>query len=156
MEIALASVEDAAEILAVQKRAYQSEAQIYDDFALPPLLETVEDLRAQFASKLILKAVEDGQLVGSVRGREEGPTVHVERLIVRPDRQGRGLGARLLREIEARFPQARRFELFTGHKSVRNLHVYEKFGYRVFREQPVHARLVLVFLEKVKLQESNI
>ena len=156
MEIALASVEDAAEILAVQKLAYQSEAQIYDDFALPPLLETLEDLRSQFASKLFLKAVEDGQLVGSVRGREERPTVHVERLIVRPERQGRGLGARLLREIEARFPQARRFELFTGHKSVRNLRLYEKLGYRVFREQPVHDRLVLVFLEKVKLQKSNI
>ena len=148
MEIALASVEDAAEILAVQKRAYQSEAQIYDDFALPPLLETVEDLRAQFASKLILKAVEDGQLVGSVRGREEGPTVHVERLIVRPDRQGRGLGARLLREIEARFPQARRFELFTGHKSLRNLHLYTKLGYREFKRVQVTDHLWLVYMEK--------
>ncbi len=148
MEIALASVEDATDILAAQRLAYQSEAEIYDDFAIPPLLETVEELRSQFAGKAFLKAVEGGRLVGSVRAFQEGSTVRVERLIVRPECQGRGIGTRLLLEIESQFPGAGRLELFTGHRSVRNLHLYEKLGYRVFKQHPVHDRLTLVFLEK--------
>jgi ribosomal protein S18 acetylase RimI-like enzyme len=150
MEITRATADDAAEILALQKAAYHSEAEIYGDFRLPPLVESLEDLRARLADRVFLKAVEEGSLVGSVRGFSEGSTVRVERLIVRPERQNRGIGSRLLREIEVQFPAAQRFELFTGHKSARNLHLYQKLGYRVFKRERVHDRLDLLFLEKCR------
>ncbi len=44
-EIAAATVDDAEIILALQRLAYQSEAAIYDDFTLPPLIETLEELQ---------------------------------------------------------------------------------------------------------------
>ena len=71
-----------------------------------------------------------------------------EKVAVDPGRQNRSLGTRLLREIEAAFPQAERFDLFTGHKSARNLYLYGKLGYRRCREEPVDAKLTIVFLEK--------
>ncbi len=67
-----ASIEDAAPILELQKQAYQSEAEIYDDFAIPPLLQTLDDLKKEFTAKTVLKAVCNGQLVGSVRAWEQG------------------------------------------------------------------------------------
>jgi hypothetical protein len=40
-----ATVSDAEEILALQKLAYQSEAEIYNDFGIPPLVQTLEAWR---------------------------------------------------------------------------------------------------------------
>lgn len=42
--ITAASPADAAAILALQKLAYQSEARLYNDFSIPPLLQTLEEL----------------------------------------------------------------------------------------------------------------
>lgn len=147
-EIVPATVADATAIWALQRRAYQSEARLYADDQLPPLVESAEALRAAFAQQRFLKAVADGQLVGSVRGRQEGATCQVGRLIVEPAWQNRGLGQALMLALEGFFPQATRFELFTGHRSAGPLHIYRKLGYQEYQRQPIHARLELVFLEK--------
>ena len=44
MIIEQASAEDAAEILALQKLAYRSEAELYDDYTIPPLTQTLEEM----------------------------------------------------------------------------------------------------------------
>lgn len=60
-------LEDALEILALQKLAYQSEAQIYDDWSIPPLLQTVEEIRDEFSTSVFLKAFSEHSIIGSVR-----------------------------------------------------------------------------------------
>jgi hypothetical protein len=60
-----------------------------------------------------------------------------------------------MRGIEETFKEARRFELFTGHKSEKNLHLYEKLGYRVFKKVKANERLTIVFLEKIKLTKEG-
>jgi ribosomal protein S18 acetylase RimI-like enzyme len=149
MEIRTATIEDAEAILALQHLAYQSEAAIYDDYTLPPLRDTLDDLTARFGSRQFLKAVEGGRIVGSVRFFQDGPTCHVERLIVHPEYRCRGIGATLLRQVEARCPNACRFELFTGQKSESNLRLYERAGYRPFRWERLNEKVCLVFMEKM-------
>jgi GNAT superfamily N-acetyltransferase len=148
MNIAPAHVENAPEILALQRLAYQSEAAVYDNFTLPPLTETLEALTARFGDRKFLKAIDEGRIVGSVRGFQEGTTLFVERLIVHPEQRRRGLGTALLGRIESLFPAARRFELFTGHKSLSNLRLYERLGYREFRREAANEKVVLVYLAK--------
>lgn len=148
MNISPATVEDAAAIFDLQRCAYQTEAAIYNDFSIPPLVETLEQLQDQFNSRLFLKATEDNHIVGSVRAFQKDATCYVERLIVDPAYRRRGIGTALLREIEAAHPAARRFELFTGHKSVNNLRLYERLDYRPFRQEIVNEKLTMVFLEK--------
>jgi ribosomal protein S18 acetylase RimI-like enzyme len=144
-----ATVLDAPAILALQRLAFQSEASLYGDFSIPPLTQTLEELQAEFDRQTILKAVGNGMIVGSVRAQmQDTTTCAVGRLIVHPDRQGQGIGTRLMQEIEKYFPQSQRFELFTGHKSARNLRLYERLGYREFRRQAVSSNATLVFLEK--------
>jgi ribosomal protein S18 acetylase RimI-like enzyme len=145
-----AQVTDAAEILALQKLCYQREAEIYQDFSIPPLHQTLERLRSEFGDHLLLKATDGARIVGSVRAILRDGTCHIGRLTVHPDRQNQGLGTALMQAIESRFPLAERFELFTGHRSEKNLHLYTKLGYRAFRAMPVSDRMSLVFLEKAR------
>lgn len=148
MDIETAKKEDAEEILALQKAAYASEGRLYGDPGLPPLTQTLEEMRADFERQLVLKALEEGEIVGSVRARMKEGSCLVGRLIVRPDRQGRGVGKLLMREIESRFPRAERFRLFTGHRSDKALHIYAELGYEEYRREYLSDNLTLIYLEK--------
>jgi GNAT superfamily N-acetyltransferase len=148
MMITRAAAADAAEILALQKLAYQSEAAIYQDYGIPPLTQTLPEIKAEFLRRHFLKAVAAGRIVGSVRAHLDQGTCCLGRLIVHPAYQNQGLGTKLMAEIEACFPEARRYELFTGHRSARNLYLYQKLGYRPVRSEKVSEKLTMVFLEK--------
>ncbi len=143
-----AAIADAAEILALQKLAYRSEAALYDDDTLPPLVQTLESMAQDIREQVTLKAVLEGRIIGSVRARQREETCYIGRLIVHPDLQNRGIGARLMHAIEGRFADARRFELFTGDRSAKNLYLYQKLGYRIIREAPLSAKVTLAYLEK--------
>ena len=145
-----ALVEDAPEILEVQRLAYALEAELYNAFDIPPLTETVEEVESDLRSHVFLKAtVGGGRLVGSVRAfMEDEATCCVGRLAVHPEFQNHGIGTRLMTEIERHFPEAEDFELFTGHKSSRNIHVYEKLGYREVRRNQVAPDIFLLYMVK--------
>lgn len=155
MKITPATLDDVQEILTLQHLAYQTEAAIYDDDTLPPLLDTLGDVTTRFESRRFLKAVDGDRCVGSVRAFQESETCYVERLIVHPDFRRRGIGTALLRRIETLFPTARRFELFTGHKSESNLRLYERHGYRRFRQERVNGKVSLIFMEKTMANDTD-
>ena len=148
MRIERATLEDAAEILALQHQAYQSEAALYNDATISPLTETFEALRADFVDHIVLKATIDGTIIGSVRAQLRLDTCYVGRFLVHPDWQNQGIGTQLMRAVEQACSAATRLELFTGHKSDRNLYLYRKLGYREFKRERVHDTLTLVFMEK--------
>lgn len=143
---------DGEQILKLQYLCYQSEAELYGDYLIDPLTETREELRAAMSGGLVLVARLGDEIVGSVRGRVEADgTVAIGRLVVHPRLRRHGLGARLLSTAEeelAAAPEARRYRLFTGHRSEGNLNLYRKLGYRTVGTEQVSARLRLVTLEK--------
>jgi hypothetical protein len=67
MIIEQAGVSDAEEILSLQKIAYKSEAEIYKDFNIAPLIQTLEEIKRDFRNQVFLKAVIQGKIIGSVR-----------------------------------------------------------------------------------------
>lgn len=139
---------DAPDILELQKLAYRSEAELYDDRRFPPLVQTLDSLRAEFTDSVVLKAVADGVIIGSVRARRAGDAWHIGRLVVHPDYQGQGLGTRLLRAIERESGDLHKLELFTGHRSAGNIRLYERLGYVRSREQVLSPAVTLIFMEK--------
>jgi len=149
MEVEIASIDDLTEILELQIRAYQSEAAIYNDYSIEPLIETPLELQEQFKHKTFLKAVLDGKIVGSVRGYLKEETVHIGRLAVESDFQNQGMGTLLIRSIEAYFPNAKRYELFTGNKSINNLRLYNNLGYSEFKREPGGDQIMMIYLEKI-------
>jgi ribosomal protein S18 acetylase RimI-like enzyme len=148
MEIERAIISDAEEILSLQKLAYRSEAEIYNDFNIPPLVQTLESIEKDFENQYFLKAVIDGKIIGSVRAYTKEGTCYIGRLIVHPDFQNRGIGTDLMNEIERIFNTCRRFELFTGDKSERNLYFYQKLGYKIFKKAKITDQTMIVYLEK--------
>ena len=142
-----AEVSDAPAILALQKRAYHSEAEINNDFSIPPLTQTLEQLQSEFTVKVILKVVVNGEIVGSGQVRLENGTAYIGRIIVRPELWGQGIGSRILQTLETVFPDAQRFELFTGAKSVKNITLYKNRGYSVFKDVFL-GNTPVIFLEK--------
>jgi ribosomal protein S18 acetylase RimI-like enzyme len=151
MFIEQADVKDAEEILRLQKLAYQSEAEIHNDYSIPPLTQSLKEIGAEFENQIFLKATDDdGEIIGSVRAYESQGTCFIGRLIVDPELQNQGIGTSLMNEIEKRFDDAKRFELFTGHLSKRNLYLYQKLGYSEFNREIVNKNIELVYMEKVK------
>jgi hypothetical protein len=53
-----------------------------------------------------------------------------------------------MNEIERIFNTCRRFELFTGDKSERNLYLYQKLGYKLFKKAKIADQTIIVYLEK--------
>ena len=150
MTIEKAAHEDLEKILQLQYLAYQSEAALFGTSDIPPLKQTLEEVRQEYQNGVILKMVpEDGTIIGSVRGREENGTVYIGKLMVHPDCRGRGCGTRLLHEIESCFP-GKRYELFTSTRSEANIRMYQRNGYRIFDRKPVKDELVFVYLRKTE------
>jgi ribosomal protein S18 acetylase RimI-like enzyme len=143
-----ASSADAEAILALQKLAYEREARRYQDWTIPPLVETLDSVRQQIARHVVLKAIVDGRLAGSVRGVVTDGVCEVCRLSVDPALQRRGIGSALIAAVEARFPDIQAFELFTGNRSVENLRLYDRHGYRHVRTKVLSPAVSLVFLRK--------
>jgi GNAT superfamily N-acetyltransferase len=144
---------DAEHIYELQKLAYLSEAEIYNDYSIPPLTQSFEEFKKEFEQQDYLKATINGTLIGSVRGYVREDTCCIGRLIVHPDYQNKGIGAKLIKAIEDHFKETPRFEIFTGEISQRNLFLYQKLGYRIFNHRQLTDRVKLLYLEKFSTQD---
>jgi ech hydrogenase subunit C len=143
-----ADKDDVPEILALQKVAYQSEAEIYDDDSLPALQQSLDEIGADFDRMLFLKAVVNGKIIGSVRGCADLTSAYVSRVAVHPYFWGRGIARRLISDVERQFPAVQRYEAFTGHKSTRNIRTFGKLGYRMFKTEPYTPAVTWVYMQK--------
>ena len=143
-----AEYNDLQEILALQYLAYQSEAELFGSKDIPPLKQTLDEVIEEFNTGIILKLTdENGTIIGSVRATEKNGTVYIGKLMVHPYHRCKGYGSKLLSEIESCYPD-KRFELFTSTRSIDNIRLYEKVGYKIFDRKPVDDELVFVYMEK--------
>jgi GNAT superfamily N-acetyltransferase len=129
---------------------YLSEDEIYNEHG-PPLTQSLNEIKQEFSQQVFLKgyikknetkkrekkgdrSYKIENIVGSVRGYLEKGTAYIGRLIVKPEYQNKGIRTRVMQAIEQYFKFASCHELFiTGHKSSRNLYLYQKLGYHEFK-----------------------
>jgi len=136
------STASAGEILTLQRAAYVSEAQLHGDLALPPLTQTLQNLREELARVDILAwgIRAHGRLLAAVRVTVCEHNAELRRLTVAPDRQGEGIGSCLLRHAEDHLPDTTTtITLFTGERSAANLRLYQRHGYRETHRTPAGA-----------------
>jgi NAD(P)H-dependent FMN reductase/GNAT superfamily N-acetyltransferase len=122
---------DEPEVTVLQRCCWLDEAVENDTLAIPALHESPARVREWLADWHTTGLLLDGRLLGLVRTRRAGTDWHIGRLGVAPDRRGQGLGGWLLRLAEnAAGPQCRRIVLSTGARSVGNIAMYRRAGYR--------------------------
>ena len=142
---------NAEEILRIQKAAFQSEAEIHDNFNIPPLIQTLDSIRADFSNFKFYKALYKDKIVGAIKVQLINKhKLWIGRLVVDPDYQNRGIGKFMMSEIEKKYRFVKIFELFTGEKSKRNIQFYKSMGYRIIEyfQEPEHENILLVRMVK--------
>lgn len=149
LTITPAVLADASDILNVQKLAYQSEAEIYNDFTLSPIRQTIEELKSDFNRRTFFKAVMNNTIVGSIRARMDGDTCIIGRLAVNPVYQNLGIGKKLMKEVENHFNDADCYQIYTSHKSKRNIYLFEHLGYSWFKKERVSELRERIYFKKM-------
>jgi len=155
MQIERAIVKDAEAILSLQKLAYRSVAELYNNYDISPLKQTIGEIEEQFKTHVFLKAVSQGEIVGTVRAYEKDGTCYVGRLAVHPKMQGQGVGTALMKKIESCF-RPDRFELFTGARNQKNIDLYRKLGYSILKRESYGCGGIEVFYMEKKGSNGEI
>ncbi|PKM93104.1 MAG: GNAT family N-acetyltransferase [Firmicutes bacterium HGW-Firmicutes-1] len=143
-------------ILELQKLCYKENAVRYNDYKIPPMVQTIEELQEEFSHGLILKAVEESKIIGSIRAYEKDNVCYIGRVIVHPNFQNKGIGRRLMNDIESSYPKCSKFELYTGFKDEKNIYFYRKLGYKIFKEELLSDKVKFLFLEKINIVSPEV
>jgi ribosomal protein S18 acetylase RimI-like enzyme len=150
--IAVATGQDAEQIFRLQYLCFQSEAALYGNYRIDPLVQSLDSVREEVDADCVFVARLGDEVVGSVRGRlgEDGAAA-IGTLCVHPRLQGHGIGARLLRAAESALAEergAKRFRLHTGHRSENNLRLYRRVGYETVGTAEGADGVRMIVLEK--------
>lgn len=132
MRIEQVTDEDAGELLTLRRAAFVTEAQAYGDPNIPPLTQTLCELRTDIAAEgiITLGAWSGHRLVGSVRVELEGAKATLGRLAVAPDMQGQGIGTQMMFAVLPLLPdEVDEIWVFTGRDSKQNIAMYTNQGY---------------------------
>ena len=133
--IRAAVADDVGELITLQRAAFLAEAHIYGHPRMPPMRETVDEVRQVLADPAVQVFVAEVdrprlRIVGTVRAKTVGQVVEVGRLATAPDLLGRGIGSRLLQHVhDGPLASVEEFELFTGGLSTGNHRLYAAHGY---------------------------
>jgi GNAT superfamily N-acetyltransferase len=140
---------DAGQALTVQRAAFLDEARLYGTVDIPPLVETLDQLRHEIASTITLGAFVGERLIGSARLTVDGNVGWISRVAVAPDQQGLGIGGALLEAVErAAPPDVAVFQLCAGARSDANVAMYGRRGYREFERRADAAGVELICMRK--------
>jgi len=149
--------DEAGELLTLRRAAFVTEAQQYGDPNIPPLTQTLEELRADLDvdGVITLGAWSGHRMIGSIRVLVEGTKATLGRFAVAPDLQGRGVGTRLLMAILPYLPDGiEEVWVFTGRDSLQNLALYEKHGYE-YEHDRTAGDLTYAYLRKILGDEDR-
>lgn len=143
--------EDAGELMTLRRAAFVTEAQLIGDINIPPLTQTLDELRADLARPdvVTLGAWAGPRLVASIRVLVEGTRATLGRFAVAPDLQGHGIGTRLLNEIVEHLPEGtQEVWIFTSRDSLQNIAMYQKRGYE-YQHDRTAGDLTYAYLRKL-------
>jgi ribosomal protein S18 acetylase RimI-like enzyme len=146
--ISEATERDAEQIFRLQYLCFQSEAALYGNYRIDPLVQSLDSVREEVASDCVCVARLGDEVVGTVT--EDGAAA-IGKLCVHPRLQGHGIGARLLRAAETKLAEergAKKFRLSTGHRSEGNLRLYRRVGYETVGTSEGSDGVPMIVLEK--------
>lgn len=142
------------DILVLQFKAYQREAALIN-FDVPPLLETVEDIRQ--SSEDYFGFLKDEQLIGGIALEEAEDALDICKLFVDPAHFRQGVARSLLRFCEERGHELgkRRLIVSTGTTNHPAITLYLGFGFEIVGSRVVPGGLEISEFEKMLASEKG-
>ncbi|WP_342549262.1 GNAT family N-acetyltransferase [Paenibacillus sp. FSL P2-0089] len=147
-----ATLEDAADIHAMQLQAFLPLLEKYQDYETSPANETVERvaerLNQAFVDYYIIRYA--GVAAGSIRVKKTDEQKYwLGQIFILPEYQGLGIAQQVFAQIEQIYADATVWGLATIVQEERNCYLYEKMGYRKTGEtQEINDKLTLCYYEK--------
>lgn len=136
----------AKRLLAIQIAAYTLEAEWLKYPGLPPLFETVDDLRA--SGERFLAARIDEEIVGAASFATHATSLEICRLVVSPPYMRRGIAGRLLAAVEEFRRDRPTITVSTGEDNLPAIRLYLRNGYSIVGHSTLPDGLRLVGLAK--------
>ncbi|GHH96744.1 GNAT family N-acetyltransferase [Neobacillus kokaensis] len=130
----------------LQKASYLIEAKLINFYKIPPLVETIDDLKN--CSEKFYGYFEEKGLTGALSFTLDGEKLTICRLVVDPKHFRKGIAQKLLSAVEKNYPEIRVVKVATGKDNLPAKNLYLKNGYRLKRELEVTAGLYMCFFEK--------
>ncbi|MCM3142091.1 GNAT family N-acetyltransferase [Brevibacillus sp. MER 51] len=131
----------------MQQRAYRVEAEIIGTEDIPPLRESVEQLRT--CGETFYGYMEEGELAGAVSFMIEGETLDIHRMIVDPTHFRKGIASQLLASVHEH--GCNKIVVATGSLNEPAVRLYERHGFTLRDQKEVKPGLWLSFFEKTIL-----
>ncbi|MGV2940443.1 GNAT family N-acetyltransferase [Mesobacillus sp. LC4] len=138
ISLAKASVEDAEELLALQREVFMPLYKRYKDHETSPVTQTMERFTARFERGTYFKVLYEGELAGSVFVYEKSPglmRLHIINILEK--HHNKGIAQNVMKRLEIMYPEADAWELDTILTEKRNCYLYEKMGYKQTGEAKV-------------------
>jgi ribosomal protein S18 acetylase RimI-like enzyme len=128
----------------MQQRAYRVEAELIGTEDIPPLRESVEQLR--ICEETFYGYIEEGELAGAVSFLIEGEKLDIHRMIVDPVHFRKGIASQLLASVHEH--GCRKIVVATGSLNEPAVRLYERHGFTLMDKKEVMPGLWLSFFEK--------
>jgi isopentenyldiphosphate isomerase len=149
-----ASIDDAEELLALQREVFMPLYKKYNDHETSPVTQTMERFTARFERGTYFKILFEGELAGSVFVYEKSPglmRLHIINILEK--HHNKGIAQAVMKRLELMYPEADAWELDTILAEERNCYLYEKMGY----EQTGEAKVINKDLTIIRYRkESNL
>lgn len=128
----------------LQQRAYRVEAELIGTEDIPPLRESIEQLKA--CNETFYGYIQEGELAGAISFQIEGDTLDIHRMIVDPAYFRKGIASQLLAFVHEL--GSKRIIVATGSLNEPAVRLYERHGFLLTGEKEVKPGLCLSFFEK--------
>jgi ribosomal protein S18 acetylase RimI-like enzyme len=140
MGIRLAESADRAMVETIVRTAYEPWVQVIGSRPLPLVADYGE-----LITQGHVHVLENGEIDALIVLQPLDGVLLVENVAVRPDRQGRGLGRRLMAfaEFRARSLGLPELRLYANEKMTSNIGLYESLGYRETEREAINGRHVV-------------
>lgn len=140
---------EAYELLKIQREAFYSDLMKYKDYSTNPATESLDYFLFRMQNSLHYSIFVDDKLAGGACMVIQTYTHYYLFSIFLSCRfQNKGLGSKIIQELERRFPHVRKWSLHTPKDDRRNRHFYEKLGFKKTGEEPINQYLTLINYEK--------
>jgi len=146
----LAGQEDAAALLAIQKKAFAPLLEKCRDYGTSPAVEPLSTLKCKLAQRDYYFILSDGREEGLISVRHQDDALCVTPIGLLPEMQGRGVGKQAMLDLEKLYPPGTRWELGTILQEPGLCRFYEGLGYRrTGRETTLQPGMTEVGYEKI-------